>query len=146
MSLKALAQSSLNSFFIEWWSESIPIALKPVQFFIGYADKDEHIWFTWVELPIKEIVKINVTRAININNRLQNKIVFLFSALISKRYIITNIERKKNIPSCINSVRGKKKIKKIIDSSFFFKELIKKIKDRKIIKNKISFRAIAPIL
>ena len=124
----------------------MPIALKPVQFFIGYADKDEQIWFTWIELPIKEIVKINVTRAVNINNRLQNKIIFLFSVLISKRYRITNIEMKKNIPSCINSVRGKKKIKKRIDSSFFFKKLIKKIKDSKIIKYKISFLAIAPIL
>ncbi len=95
---------------------------------------------------LKKIVKKKAPREINIKNKIDKNINFLFWGLISKRYKIINIDIKKKIPSCISKIIGKKKIKKIIDSSFFFKELIKKIKDRKIIKNKISFLAITPIL
>ena len=56
------------------------------------------------------------------------------------------IVKKKNNPSCINNTKGKQKIKKIIDNSFFFKNLIKKTKDKKTMNNKISFLPIAPIL
>ena len=60
--------------------------------------------------------------------------------------MIKNIVKKKNNPSCINKTKGNEKIKKIIDNSFFFKNLIKKIKNNKMINNKISFLPIAPIL
>ena len=136
----------LNSFFIVWLSDNIPIALRPVQFLIGYLARDEQISLTWIEFPLKKVVNINVPKLIKTNNKPKKKKNFLFSELSSKKYIIKKIVKKKNNPSCINKTKGKEKIIKIIDNFFFFRNLIKKIKNNKMINNKISFLPIAPIL
>ena len=95
----------LNSFFIVWLSDNIPIALRPVQFLIGYLARDEQISLTWIEFPLKKVVNINVPKLIKTNNKPKKKKNFLFLKLSSKKYMIKNIVKNKNNPSCINKTK-----------------------------------------
>ena len=64
---------------------------------------------------------MNTAKLNNVNIKVVNKINFLFSVLISKRKITRKALIKKINPSCNNSTKVKKIIKKKIYNSFFFK-------------------------
>ena len=102
-----------------------------------------HISSTCDKFPLKITVKINVIKLNKTKSKIADRINFLLFKSIWKKQIIKKLLIKKINPSCINNINGNKKIIKRIDNSFFFKELRRKRKTKKEIKNNISFLPIA---